>query len=118
MTMNRYSLRLRSASGFPRSYSSNPLTEEVLRDAVPAVMGYSITPFADGYEVAVDLDTRDHKQALNDLASTFHQLGYGAAQATIIEFATSWLEGGALGTIGGAALGTATKSIEGFVALA
>ena len=44
--MNRYSLRLRSASGFPRSYSSSPLTEEVLRDAVPAVMGYSITPFA------------------------------------------------------------------------
>lgn len=116
--MNRYSLHLRSASGFPRSFSSTPLTDEVLRDAVPAVMGYSITPFADGYEVAIDLDTRDHRQALIELASTFHQLGYGAAQATIIEFATSWLEGGAVGTIGGAALGTATKSIEGFLALA
>jgi hypothetical protein len=115
--MNRYFIRLRNTFGFPR-YSSTPLTEEVLRTAVPAVMGYSITPFADGYQVAVDLETRDHGQALDDLTSTFHQLGYGAVQATIIEFATSWVEGGALGTIGGAALGTATKSIEGFLALA
>jgi len=67
--------------------------------AVPAVMGYSITPFADGYEAAVNLETQDHGQALDHLASTFHQLGYGAVQATIIEFATSWVEGGALGTI-------------------
>lgn len=116
--MNRYSLRLRTGSSFPRGYSTTPLTEEVLRAALPRMTGYSVTPFVDGYEVAVDLETRDHGQALNDLASTFHQLGYGAVQATIIEFATSWLEGGALGTLGGAALGTATKSIEGFFALA
>lgn len=115
--MNRYSLRLRSASGFP-THNSTPLTERVLRDAVPAVMGCAITPFRDGYQVAIDLETRDHGQALNDLASTFHQLGYGAVQATVVEFATSWLEGGALGTIGGAALGTATKSVDGFLALA
>jgi hypothetical protein len=115
--MTRYSLRLRSVSRFPRSYNSTLLTEEVLREAVPAVTGILITPFADGYDVAVDLERRDHVHALNDLASTFHQLGYSAVQATMIEFATSWLEGGTLGTIGGAALGTATKSVEGFLTL-
>jgi hypothetical protein len=114
--MTRYSLHLRSVPRFPRSYSSTVLTEEVLREAVPAVTGCSITPFADGYEVAVDLETQDHVQALNDLAWTFQQLGYSAVQATMIEFATSWLEGGTLGTIGGAALSTATKSVEGFLA--
>jgi len=114
--MNRYAIRLCNTFGFPR-YGSTSLTEDLLRAVVPA-MGYSITPFADGYEVALDLETRDHGQALDDLTSTFHQLGYGAVQATVIEFATSWVEGGALGTIGGAALGVATKSIEGFLALA
>lgn len=68
--MTRYSLHLRSVPRFPMSYSSTVLTEEVLRDAAPAVTGCSITPFADGYDVAVDLERQDHVQALNDLTST------------------------------------------------
>ncbi len=116
--MTRYQLRLRYAAGHLVRFSSTPLTEEVLASVLPASTQYSLTPLVDGYELAVDVEGRDHAQAIADLTSTFRQLGFGVAQATIVEFASSWLEGGALGTLGGSVLGAAAKSAEGFVVLA
>ena len=42
-------------------------------------------------------------------------MGLQVAQAAITEFVTSWLEGAAIGAAGGAALGTAANSIDGFL---
>lgn len=115
--VTRYQLRLRSAFGHRVGLAATPLSEEVLASVLPATQ-YSLTPLVDGYELAVDLEGRDHAQTIADLASAFRQLGFGVAQATIVEFASSWLEGGALGALGGSVLGAATKSAEGFVGLA
>jgi hypothetical protein len=115
--MTRYQLRLRYASGPLARFNSTPLTEEVLASFLPVGTQYFLTPLVDGYELALDLGGRDHAQTMADLASALTELGFGVAQATIIEFASSWLEGSAIGTLGGAALGAATKSAEGFLLL-
>jgi len=116
--MTRYQLRLRYASGPLTRFASTPLTEEALASFLPVGTQHSLTPLVDGYELPVELEGRDHAQTMADLASALRQLGFGVAQATIIEFASSWLGGGAFGTLGGAALGAATKSAEGFLVLA
>jgi hypothetical protein len=94
------------------------MSEVVFASVLPPGTQYTITPFGDGYELAVDLEGRDHTQAMADLAEGFRQFGFAVAQATIIEFASSWFEGGALGTLGGSVVGAATKSAEGFLVLA
>lgn len=116
--MTRYQLRLHYASGPLTRFASTPLTEEVLASFLPVGTQYSLNPLVDGYELALDLEGRDHAQTMVDIASALRQLGFRVAQATIIEFASTWLEGGALGSLGGAAIGAATKSAEGFLVLA
>lgn len=116
--MTRYQLRLRYAPGPLTRFATTPLTEESLASFVAAGTQYSLTPLVDGYELALDLERRDHAQTMTDIASALRQLGFQVAQVTIIEFASTWLEGGALGSLGGAAIGAATKSAEGFLVLA
>jgi hypothetical protein len=116
--VTRYQLRLRYLAGPLARFASTPLSEEALASFVPAGTQYSLTPLVDGYDLALDLEGHDHAQAMADLDSALRQLGFQVGQATIIEFASNWLEGGALGTIGGAAIGAATKSTEGFLLLA
>jgi hypothetical protein len=116
--MTRYQLRLRYAPGRNLRFSAPQLTPEVLASALPAGTQYTLTPLADGYELAIDLDRHDHGQAMVDLDSALRQIGFSVLQASITEFATSWIEGSLIGTAGGAVLGAATKSLEGFLALA
>jgi len=115
--MTRYELRLRSASGLRVSVASTELTQALVASVLPTGTKFSLTPLVDGYGLAVDLDRQDHAQAMTDMESAFRQLGFSVLQSAIIEFASSWLEGGAIGTVGGALLGAATKSAEGFLAL-
>jgi hypothetical protein len=116
--VTRYQLRLHYASSPRTRFTSTQLTNEVLASLLPVGTQYSLNPLVDGYELALDLEGRDHAQMMADLTSALRQLGFRVAQATIIEFASTWLEGGALGSLGGAAIGAATKSAEGFLVLA
>jgi len=116
--VTRYQLRLRYTSGPLARFTSTPLTEDALASFLPAGTQYSLTPLVDGYDLAVDLEGRDRAQTMADIGSAFRQLGFQVAQATIIEFASTWLEGGALGILGGAAIGAAAKSAEAFLVLA
>lgn len=115
--MTRYHLRLTKSRALLLNFGEASLTGAALTRLLPTAAVQSITPLADGYEVAVDLERQDHAQAMNDFETAFQQLGLRIVQATITELATSWLEGGAIGAISCAAVGAATKSAEAFVAL-
>lgn len=69
---------------------------------------------ADGsYDAEVDLQRATHQDALNEIANVLVGAGFQVAEAEIIEWTTSWLEGAIAGALGGGAIGGAIGSAAG-----
>jgi hypothetical protein len=115
--MSLYETHVTKAFRLPPTYDMPPLTTDAITSALQGATVSSITPSADGYDVAVHLERGDHGTAMDELTAAFQHLGFATVQAAITEFVGSWLEGAAVGAAGGAALGAATKSAEGFLLL-
>lgn len=90
-----------SPPGITSASLAQTLAGVVVRQVIASPQG--------GYDIAMDIERPTHGEALADIEAALGSFGYATTQAVITEWATSVVETGLLGTVGGGALGSATK---------
>lgn len=109
--MSRYAVYLH-----PTAASNTPI--ETLPYLVSGLVVRSIapttpSPFAVGYELAVELERPSHADVIGDIESAILQLGMNVGQMFLDELVTEVLGGASLGAAAGAAAGSLSENIWG-----